>query len=325
MRLLSLKAGDRLAKISKSSIWLQVAATVALGVGACGAAVTSLSEPVSAVGGDLCQVRTVRSTMRVTDAYDRRVLSLGPVLYLALGYPSSRIKDLSGNGHSGLYLPRREPPSLARLPNRDPAAEFDGFDQYVQVASAKALSITQTGCLTVEAWIRPGALQFPREEGSGYVYVLGKGTPGKQEYALRMYSRSNSEVPVRPNRISAYVFNLAGGLGSGAYFQDRVTTGKWIMVTFVMDDRPSASWPDGYVAIYKDAELRGKVSLDQYDVRPQASNAPLRIATRNLDSYFKGAIAKVAIYDYVLSRHDISLTYRTMFGQGTVGRKLIGE
>jgi hypothetical protein len=46
-----------------------------------------------------------------------------------------------------------------------------------------------------------------------------KGTDGKQEYAMRMYSYSNSEKPPRPNRISAYVFNLAGGKGAGAYFQ----------------------------------------------------------------------------------------------------------
>ena len=62
-------------------------------------------------------------------------------------------------------------------------------------------------------------LQFAHEQGTGYVYILGKGTSDKQEYALRMYSNENSEVPPRPNRVSAYVFNLSGGLGSGAYFQ----------------------------------------------------------------------------------------------------------
>lgn len=77
--------------------------------------------------------------------------------------------------------------------------------------------------------MRPDTLQFPRVQGSGYVYILGKGTAGKQEYALRMYSYSNSENPPRPSRVSAYVFNLAGGEGSGAYFQDPVRPGTWMM------------------------------------------------------------------------------------------------
>jgi hypothetical protein len=73
------------------------------------------------------------------------------------------------------------------------------------------------------------------------VYILGKGETGKQEYALRIYSLVNTESPVRPNRISAYAFNLAGGLGSGAYFQDPVMGGSWIMVTFVIDDDPTST------------------------------------------------------------------------------------
>ena len=54
---------------------------------------------------------------------------------------------------------------------------------------------------------------------------------------MRMYSATNTEVPERPNRISGYVWNLAGGLGSGAYFQDPVKVNQWIMVTLVLDDR----------------------------------------------------------------------------------------
>lgn len=158
----------------------------------------------------------------------------------------------------------------------------------------------------------PGTLQFPKEEGTGYVYILGKGTSGKQEYALRMYSRLNTESPVRPNRVSAYAFNLTGGLGSGSYFQDPVTVGSWTMATFVIDDNPTSTWPHGYVAIYKNGNLRGRVSLSQFGVTPKASDAPFRISTRDLGSYFEGAIAKVAVYDYVLSSADIAAAYQAM-------------
>jgi Concanavalin A-like lectin/glucanases superfamily len=249
----------------------------------------------------------------VTDAYDRQVLSLRPVMYLTMGHPSARTEqDLSGNGHPATYRPADDPPGQATLPNGDTAAQFNGLGQYAQVPSAPALSVVKSGCLTVQAWVRPAVLQFPRSQGSGYVYILGKGTPGKQEYAMRMYSESNNEVPPRPNRISAYGFNLAGGLGSGAYFQDEIKPGAWLMVTFVLDDIPSPAWPAGYISIYKNGDLRGQVSLSQFNVTPGASTAPFAIATRNLDSYFDGAIGKVAVYDHVLTGAQINATYRAM-------------
>jgi hypothetical protein len=249
----------------------------------------------------------------VTGGYDRQVLSLGPAAYLTLGNAASgSAPDLSGNSLDGTYFPRGNPPAAATLPNGDPAAKFDGLGQYLQVPSAPQLSVPHTGCLTVEAWVRPDTRQFPREQGSGYAYILGKGTAEEQEYALRMYSYSNSENPPRPNRVSAYVFNLAGGQGSGAYFQDPVQPGTWMMVTFAVDSRPSAAWPKGYIALYKNGVLRGKVSLGQFNVTPHAATAPFRVASRDLESYFQGAVGKVAVYDSVLSAADISATYKAM-------------
>ena len=263
---------------------------------------------------DSCLPGAVGAPAHVSDRYDRQVLSLHPVLYLTLGESSSALEpDLSGNGYNGIYMPYTQRPDVARLPNGDPAAVFNGIGQYVQVPSARQLSIVNTGCLTVEAWIRPDVLQFPHDEGTGYVNILGKGTEGKQEYAFRMYSSDNSENPPRPNRISGYVFNLAGGLGSGAYFQDKIQPGEWIMVTFLVDSRPSPEWPHGYVAIYKDGRRRGnQVSLSQFHVTPEASNAPFRIATRDLQSFFEGAIGKVAVYDTILSDQEILATYEAM-------------
>jgi hypothetical protein len=271
------------------------------------------ASPASSGQNSACRPKSATPPEQVTDAYDRRVLSLGPVMYLTLGHPMSGTEeDLSGNGHNGAYYPSGDLPALARLPNGDQAASFNGVNQYLQVPSASALSVPHAGCLTVEAWVRPATLQFRHEEGAGYVYLLGKGVPGKYEYALRMYSHSNADTPERPNRLSAYAFNLAGGLGSGSYFQDAVSVSSWIMVAFVIDAESSSAWPYGYVAIYRDGELRGQVSLSQYHVRPKASNAPFRVATRDMDSYFQGAIAKVAIYDYALSGADISETYGAM-------------
>jgi hypothetical protein len=296
---------------------LSGALLILAGVAACGVG-SSRNRPAGIVENDSCQPRSADPATQVADNYDRHVLSLGPVLYLTLGRPSSPTEaDLSGNGNTVTYRPANDPPARATLPNGDPAAEFNGLGQYAQVASASKLSVPDSGCLTVEAWIQPATLQFPREQGTGYVYILGKGTTGRQEYALRMYSAQNFESPKRPNRISAYAFNLAGGLGSGSYFQDKVEIGEWIMITFVIDANKSSTWPDGYVAIYKNGNLRGRVSLGQYHVTPKASTAPFCVGTRNYDSYFAGAIGKVAVYDYVLSSAQIAATYSAMFSSGT--------
>jgi hypothetical protein len=86
-----------------------------------------------------------------------------------------------------------------------------------------------------------------------------------------------------------------------------------MMVTFVINDQPSAAWPAGYISIYKNGVLRGQVSLSQYGVTPQASTAPFRIATRELESYFQGAIGKVAVFSYILSASQIQSTYSAMY------------
>ena len=260
-----------------------------------------------------CQVESASPPKGVTDTYDRLVLSDGPVMYLTMAHPSSGTEqDLSGHDHNGTYLPAGTRPKTATLPNEDQAAKFNGSGQYLQVPSASALSVTHTGCLTIQAWVDPTTLQFPHEQGSGYAYILGKGASGKQEYALRMYSQINTEAPERPNRLSGYVFNLSGGKGSGAYFQDKVQSNSWMMVTFVIDKQPSAAWPSGYVAIYKNDQLRGQVSISQFNVTPQASSAPLCVATRQLESYFQGAIGKVAVFDYVLSSQRVAAIYNAM-------------
>jgi len=258
----------------------------------------------------------------VTDGYDRQVLCYSPALYLPLSSPASGTgADMSGNKHNATYLPAGGTFSPAALPNGDVATSFNGQNQYAEVPSSNALSITNTGCLTVEAWVRASVKQFPKEEGTGYVYILGKGMPDQYEYAFRMYSYTNSESPPRPNRVSAYVWNLAGGLGSGAYFQDTNVIGTWMMVTFVVDAQATSGWPHGYIALYKNGVQRGKVSLGQYDVTPKASSAPFRIGTRSLDSYFEGAIGKVAVYDYAMPGSNIAATYNAMSSSGSSSRK----
>src|SRR6185437_6033012 len=138
-----------------------------------------------------CQPKSAIPPGNVTDSYDRRVLSSAPVMYLTMAHHAKGSEtDLSGHGHTGTFLPAGQLPGGTALPNSDQATLFNGRGQYLEVPSASSLSVPATGCLTVQAWVRPDVLQFPEEEGSGYVYILGKGASSQQEYALRMYSET---------------------------------------------------------------------------------------------------------------------------------------
>jgi hypothetical protein len=231
---------------------------------------------------------------------DDAVLQDRPVAYFTMG---STIRapwepDQTGSGFRAVRYPRGGLP-WTRMPNGDRASVLNGTNQYLEVASHPSLSVPTTGILMIEAWIRPDTLQFPAQEGSGYVHWAGKGEANAHEYVLRMYSLSNTES--RPNRISAYAFNLSGGLGSGSYFQDPVAPGEWIHVAAAINTQAvSSTYPTGYVRIYKNGVLRDTTGLDQFGVVPSIGSAPLRIGTRDKRSYFQGAIGKFAIYDYEL-------------------------
>jgi Concanavalin A-like lectin/glucanases superfamily len=62
--------------------------------------------------------------------------------------------------------------------------------------------------------------------------------------------------------------------------------------------------------------------MSQFQVIPQANDSLLNTGTMALDSYFKGAIGKVAIYNYLLTQTQISNHYEAMTGkqpQGSCG------
>ena len=61
-----------------------------------------------------------------------------------------------------------------------------GADSYVEIASIADYGIPTTGALSVAAWMRPDTLNFSHWEETGYVYWIGKGDSGQQEWAFRM-------------------------------------------------------------------------------------------------------------------------------------------
>ena len=278
-------------RVSRRQLWMLFAA---LFFGACGCEAKSKDDPPL--------------------SYEQLVLADEPVAYFRMSGTDTE-PDITGNGHSGRYFPANAMQAQATLPSGVRVADFNGIDQYLEIPNSRPLSIANTGQLTFEALLRPDVLEFTHQEGSGYVHWAGKGEEGKQEYALRMYSKTNAENPPRPNRMSGYAFNLSGGLGSGSYFQDAMAIGEWIHVAVVFDTRDiSSATPTGTVTIYKNGAWRHTTPLKQYGVVPALGTAPLRIGTRDLKSYFAGAIGSVAIYDKRLPAERILMHSRRVFG-----------
>jgi hypothetical protein len=171
------------------------------------------------------------------------------------------------------------------------APVFDGESGYVEIPDSDIFSEPTTGELSVEAWIRPDSLDMPNRESSGYVHWMGKGVSGEHEWVSRMYQQGNSED--RENRICFYSFYLTGGLGAGSYFQDDVTVGEWIHYVGTFDDERTYIFKNG---VERDSDL-----LSGYDITPENGDAPVRIGTRDRNSFFQGAIARVAFYSTRLS------------------------
>jgi Concanavalin A-like lectin/glucanases superfamily len=270
------------------------------------------------------------------NTYDAVVLADQPVAFWAVNRPPMIEPDLTGHGHDGTYKGTGAPPRTT-LPNGDPVADFDGVQQYLSVPSSPAFSIPTTGNLTWEAWLRPDVLQFPHDDGtSGYVDWMGKceSYGPTCEWEARMYDATTKEMPNRPNRISAYVFNPSAGLGSAADWQPAnglIMPGAWYHVvgeyttlTQPADCTNTAASP-GSIDIWINGVKWNHAShgqtgcMSQYNVVPKANDSPLDIGTMTKESFFQGAIGKVAVYDHPLSQTQITNHYAVMTGKQPSG------
>lgn len=247
-----------------------------------------------------------------TRSYASAVLESRPVAYWRLGEPlgTATVADASGHGHNGTYhgKPHLGQPGAVAY-DKDTAAGFDGpkSKSYVEVPESPDFSIATSGQgLTVEVWLRPDQLDFPgenRDPESAYIHWLGKGEKGSFEWGLRFYNAHAR----RPNRISAYTWNLEGKEGAGAYFEDKLTAHQWIYIAATFDDPHQ---PNARVQIFKNGEpsqhnsSRGTL-YESYGIRALRGNAPLRLGTRDLHGFLSGGLDEVAIYPRVLQPAEI--------------------
>ena len=249
-----------------------------------------------------------QSPSRPLNAYDALVLQEGPVAYWTLEGGSAGLTDRTGNGHHARAVNDYTVTSFLQDAK---ATAFNGSNQYIEVSDHDDLSVATTGILTIEAWMRPDTLMFPHGESTGYVHWMGKGSAGQFEYVSRMYSYVTSDSTPRPNRISGYAFNLAGGLGAGSYFQDAVVAGEWIHYVLVINTvNTDATYTTGYTKVYKNGVKRDQDRLSDYNIIPANGTSPFRIGTLDFRSFFQGAVARVAIYNHELSPFTIHDHYR---------------
>jgi hypothetical protein len=236
-----------------------------------------------------------------------------PVGYWRLGEPGGpTAHNETQSSHDGLFqgnVAYNEPGALAGDPNT--AIKLDGQDAYVEIPDSEDFSQPTSGeGMTVEVWVRPDFLVFDGQTAEHYIHWLGKGEHGQYEWGMRFYSQNSS----RPNRISAYIWNPDGALGSGAYVQDTVLPGVWIHVVacYAPGDMND---PDAGVSIYRDGVLRGSPQTQKgalysaYNIVPVHGNAPVRFGTRDLGSFLNGGQDEIAIYPRVLSAEEIRENY----------------
>lgn len=212
----------------------------------------------------------------------------------------------------------------------DSTLTFDGRTSYIEISDSPDFSVPTTGELSVAAWMRPATLSFPVFQSTGYVHWLGKGVAGQQEWVFRMYNETTTDDPPRPNRISFYVFNPDGDEGIGSHFQDSVQAGEWIHVVGVADRSTTAIYKNGVFRRCDRYTGTGPEPCHNYAedlwVTPTRGAAPLRIGTRDLESFFQGAIREVRVWNRALTVAEVAALYGGAPPQnGLVAEYLLGR
>ena len=142
--------------------------------------------------------------------------------------------------------------------------------------------------------------------------------------------------PPRPNRISFYLFNPAGGLGVGSYVQVPIHRGRWMQIVGVADSSRTYFYKDGQFIrcdTYR-GPAQGSCEIHyqappnqdlQLVIHPQAGAAPLRLGTKDLGSFFEGGLTRVRLWNRALAASEISALYATDMAPkaGLVGEFLL--
>ena len=203
--------------------------------------------------------------------------------------------DASGTGNSGA-ISGAAWTTAGRFGN---ALSFDGVNDWVTIADAASLDLTTA--MTVEAWVRPSAI-------NGWETVLMKEATGS--YAYGLYADNNGNDAGQPRRPAVYV--VQGGSYFGSQGTSQLALDVWTHLA----------------ATYDGAVLRLYVNGAQVGTLNQSgainvSDGPLHIGGNSLwGEWFNGMIDEVRIYSRVLTAAEVQTDMNTPIGDPL---RLLGE
>lgn len=192
-------------------------------------------------------------------------------------------------------------------------ALFDGSTGYIEIPNSSNYSVPTTGEITVSFWFRPDVLDNTVVTASAdgdYVHLVGKSVYAPDVHHEWLFRFYNSTSATRPNRVSFYVFNDAGGTGVGSYFQGGVSgtptmvAGEWVHVVGKIDATKTYIYRNG---VAKDNDVYTAT------ITPTATVAPLRagfVQAGDADpGYFTGAIDDLKIFNRALEDSEVLALY----------------
>ena len=213
---------------------------------------------------------------------------------------ASKPRDLTKYSASNLKLwlrcgDKAEPESTTSIARADFSAEFDGSNDFINIADDSSLDIT--GSWTCSAWIKVGS------GTGGYDRILGKQhTNAHCNYGIGL--EQGIEFGAFLNDGGA----VSGSAGfSAVYDDDDLVVGRWHHVAGVWDTEKLYAYVDGQLKATS-ADLSSTNSA-------VANDGALLIGVNqtNGSEYFKGDISSVSVHKTRLPANDIALMAKSRF------------
>ena len=182
--------------------------------------------------------------------------------------------DASGNGHDGTIIgnPQSVPGKFGQ------ALEFDGVDDYVQVADY--IPISGAADRTVTAWVKMQATTVQGIVAWGVIQ-------GQSKWVIRLTPKGQLRLEIEGDAIKG---------------NTRLADGEWhhIAASFANDGTPAL----GDVNLYADGVLQNHADSPLQINTSDTGNLEIGRNLKN-DGFFQGSIDEVKIYDCALSAEEI--------------------
>jgi len=200
------------------------------------------------------------------------------------------LADLSCNGNLGTISGPVEVNGISGK-----ARDFDGTDDYVQVADSASISLTSS--FTVSAYVKADTL------ATGTRTVVSK---IQSPYGFQFYVSPNND-PTYPRRLRLDLGNGASVASFGSSAQ--ITEGTWHHVAAVFDDSANT------IAFYIDGSSAGCTGSCSYTGTLADQSQPLRVGAKadlNVNN-FDGTIDEVYLFNRPLTSTEVDSLSRLTF------------